>query len=477
MWDLLLRSRTRTVIWNNLQKKNRKFSIECFPSIYWIKIAPENTNDTRKWEMIILNWPITIVRSHHRRTIITVQNWFGEMCRCSPKPMSTNFCERKRYRNESFTIRRDAWIRVYCWPLWAPGNKNDPRVIQFRAVFWTENVFLCAIFSGAGKSTLMSTLAHRNAAGTTVEGDILVNNRPVGPFMHRLSGFVHQDDLFNGALTVLEHITFMVCGVIDTLQQLFHATNFLFKANLRLDRRLSKSEKCKLVEELLGKLGLMTCIHTRIGHSHKGKTLSGGEKKRLSFASELITKPPLLFCDEPTTGLGACVMWYVNEENLLSIHTYVHFRCLWGTAARTHFTIVGRTRDHNTLHDSSALESSVCHVPSGAVLGRRTNGIHGTTRRSGHIFRRVCILSLQAVADTNWNFPLFSNGFQCPSTYNPADYIIGTLATTGHMNDPHKFSDRICDAYAASQILETKKLQSVSKESLDDDVSEFICSP
>lgn len=69
---------------------------------------------------------------------------------------------------------------------------------------------ICVDFSGAGKSTLMSALAHRNPAGTIVKGDILVNNRPVGPFMHRLSGFVHQDDLFNGALTVLEHITFMV---------------------------------------------------------------------------------------------------------------------------------------------------------------------------------------------------------------------------------------------------------------------------
>lgn len=61
------------------------------------------------------------------------------------------------------------------------------------------------------------------------------------------------------------------------------------------------------MEEILGNLGLLACIDTRIGHSHKGKTLSGGEKKRLSFASELLTKPPLLFCDEPTTGLGMCV--------------------------------------------------------------------------------------------------------------------------------------------------------------------------
>lgn len=43
-----------------------------------------------------------------------------------------------------------------------------------------------------------------------VKGEILLNNRPIGQFMHRLSGFVHQDDLFDGNLTVLEHLTFIV---------------------------------------------------------------------------------------------------------------------------------------------------------------------------------------------------------------------------------------------------------------------------
>lgn len=47
-------------------------------------------------------------------------------------------------------------------------------------------------------------------AGTVVRGEILLNNRPIGPFMHRLSGFIHQDDLFDGNLTVLEHLTFIV---------------------------------------------------------------------------------------------------------------------------------------------------------------------------------------------------------------------------------------------------------------------------
>lgn len=47
-------------------------------------------------------------------------------------------------------------------------------------------------------------------AGTVVQGDILINGRRVGPFMHRISGYVYQDDLFIGSLTVLEHLNFMV---------------------------------------------------------------------------------------------------------------------------------------------------------------------------------------------------------------------------------------------------------------------------
>lgn len=102
--------------------------------------------------------------------------------------------------------------------------------------------------------------------------------------MHRKSGFVHQDDLFHGALTVLEHITLM--------------------ANLKLDRRIKKSERIKLIRGIIAEVGLMKCIDTRICDANKGSTLSGGERKRLSFASEMLTKPPLLFLDEPTTGLG-----------------------------------------------------------------------------------------------------------------------------------------------------------------------------
>lgn len=67
---------------------------------------------------------------------------------------------------------------------------------------------------------------------------------------------------------------------------------------------MPSQEKKALVNGTLAKVGLTQCSATRIGDTNKGKTLSGGEKKRLSFAAELLTNPILMFCDEPTTGLG-----------------------------------------------------------------------------------------------------------------------------------------------------------------------------
>lgn len=114
-------------------------------------------------------------------------------------------------------------------------------------------------------------------AGTVVDGDILVNGCQVGPFMRRLTGFVHQDDIFFGSLTVLEHLTVM--------------------AHLKLDRRVKSEEITFTIRDILERTGLIKCMNTKIGEDGEGKVLSGGEKKRLSFATELLTHPAILFCD------------------------------------------------------------------------------------------------------------------------------------------------------------------------------------
>ena len=46
------------------------------------------------------------------------------------------------------------------------------------------------------------------------------------------------------------------------------------------------------------------------------KTISGGEMKRLSFAAEILTDPPIIFCDEPTSGLGSFLKTIQNLFDL-----------------------------------------------------------------------------------------------------------------------------------------------------------------
>lgn len=87
--------------------------------------------------------------------------------------------------------------------------------------------------SGSGKTTLMAALAYRSSGdilisyiyiliistlyiligGVTVEGDILINGRTIDSYMRFLSGFMHQEDIFVGSLTVWEHMSIMVNNI------------------------------------------------------------------------------------------------------------------------------------------------------------------------------------------------------------------------------------------------------------------------
>ena len=75
-------------------------------------------------------------------------------------------------------------------------------------------------------------------------------------------------------------------------------------AQLRLGPSASYEEVEKTVTILIEKLGLTKAADTIVGNA-KVRGLSGGERKRLSIACELLGNPSLLFCDEPTTGLDS----------------------------------------------------------------------------------------------------------------------------------------------------------------------------
>jgi len=93
---------------------------------------------------------------------------------------------------------------------------------------------------------------------------------------------VTQDDNLIGTLTVRETIW--------------------YSARLRLPDKMSRSDKRALVESTIVAMGLQDCADTVIGNWHL-RGISGGEKRRVSIALEILMRPRLLFLDEPTSGL------------------------------------------------------------------------------------------------------------------------------------------------------------------------------
>lgn len=152
--------------------------------------------------------------------------------------------------------------------------------------------------SGAGKSTLMNILCGKIKPQ---EGRITIN----GIDIHRdkakiegIIGFVPQDDLLMEDLTVFR--------------------NLYLNARLCLSN-YSEKELLRKVNQTLTDLELDDIKHLKVGSPLK-KFISGGQRKRLNIALELIREPSLLFVDEPTSGLSSMgsekVMLLLKEQAL-----------------------------------------------------------------------------------------------------------------------------------------------------------------
>ncbi|CAN8074581.1 unnamed protein product [Agarophyton chilense] len=139
--------------------------------------------------------------------------------------------------------------------------------------------------SGAGKTTLLNALAGRfpESSKTRLCGRITRNGIPVDEDTQPVA-YVTQEDLFFSQLTVRETLD--------------------IAAALRLPGNMSQAQKREFVDALIRKLGLVSTVNTRVG-DEKSRGISGGERKRLSLGSELISTPQLILCDEPTSGLDA----------------------------------------------------------------------------------------------------------------------------------------------------------------------------
>ncbi|KAI1730715.1 ABC-2 type transporter domain-containing protein [Ditylenchus destructor] len=140
--------------------------------------------------------------------------------------------------------------------------------------------------SGAGKTSLLNILTDRGAKAYDISGTIRINGCDVEPdVLRKISAYAQQKDVMIGAMTVKEHLMFM--------------------AKLRMGEEFSDEEKEDRVQNLMVELGLSHIADTMIGWQHRLKGISGGERKRLALASEILSNPLLLFCDEPTSGLDA----------------------------------------------------------------------------------------------------------------------------------------------------------------------------
>jgi ABC transport system ATP-binding/permease protein len=146
--------------------------------------------------------------------------------------------------------------------------------------------------SGSGKTTLMNLLSgitRPTSGNARINGlDIHNNSRE----LEGVTGFVPQDDMLIESLTVFE--------------------NMYFAAALSF-RDKTKEEITTLAEKVLTSLDLIDKKDLKVG-STMNKVISGGQRKRLNIALELIREPSVLFLDEPTSGLSSR-----DSENVMDL--------------------------------------------------------------------------------------------------------------------------------------------------------------
>ena len=146
--------------------------------------------------------------------------------------------------------------------------------------------------SGAGKSTLLNVL---NGNEKPSKGEVLINGYNIHTEKEKIEGvigFVSQDDLLIEELSVF--------------QNLFYNAKLCFGS-------LNDSEIASRVSSILNDIGLYEAKDLKVG-SPLEKTISGGQRKRLNIALELIREPSVMFVDEPTSGLSSR-----DSENIMDL--------------------------------------------------------------------------------------------------------------------------------------------------------------
>ncbi|XP_041926462.1 broad substrate specificity ATP-binding cassette transporter ABCG2-like [Alosa sapidissima] len=255
--------------------------------------------------------------------------------------------------------------------------------------------------TGSGKSSFLDVLAARKDP-SGLSGEVLIDGAPQPPNFKCLSGYVVQDDVVMGTLTVRE--------------------NFRFSAELRLPTSIKSQEKEQRVDNLIKELGLEKVANSRVG-TQLIRGISGGERKRTNIGMELLIDPSVLFLDEPTTGLDAST---ANSVLALLKKMANNGRTIILSIHQPRFSIF-RVFDHLTL----------------LVAGRQV--YHGSANNALQYFKDI--------------------GYECEPHNNPADFFLDVIngdatnqktatdsevAPDGQRSSPQSIEQHLVEAYKQS---------------------------
>ena len=235
--------------------------------------------------------------------------------------------------------------------------------------------------SGSGKSTLLECLAGRKR-GSAMSGTVWIGGTRMDAGVgFPGAGYVDQDDCFVTNLTVRETLTYSL--------------------DLRVpNAQMSRARKQRRVTDILELLHLQRVADARIGDPLK-RGISGGERRRLTVGLELMTLPPVLFCDEITTGLSA--------RDALRVMRIVQRLCNTGR----HTVIC-------TIHQP---RTSIFHMFDEILLlhqGRTVYCGPGGANILGYFDRM---------------------GFHCPMYTNPADWLLDLMVDEDEFAPDPEFED------------------------------------
>lgn len=258
--------------------------------------------------------------------------------------------------------------------------------------------------SGAGKSTFLDILARKNKRGQTT-GNMFLNGEKILDQEYRnVIGYVDQEDTLLPTLTVQETI--------------------MTSALLRLPGDMGRALKERRVIEVMQQLGIYHIRDQFIGSEEgQGRGISGGEKRRVGIACELVTSPSILFLDEPTSGLDA-----FNAFNVVE--------CLVTLAKTYNRTIIF------TIHQPRS--NIVALFDSLILLARGKTVYSGPLSSCQSYFEQI--------------------GYYCPPGFNIADYLVdltmhASLPRSPVLEDGPTFDDR---ESGINENLSTRAVKSIN---------------